>query len=147
MLGKAWVGCLLIWVELELAINPLKLQSWAWSRFPVIIELFFFFDILVWTPYFSHAFLLDRETHFFIWKFDFWKVFGVVTYFCFIYKRKKNKIRKKNLKCHSWRKNRSMKNRVWVWGLKWTSTAVHEHRHQKIPREQNRAVWSQHSKW
>ena len=41
------------------------------------------------------------------------KGLGVATYFCFIFKGK-NKIRKKTLKCDVWKKNRSMKNRVWV---------------------------------
>ena len=57
----------------------------------------------------------NGETRFLFWEIDFWKVFGVTTYFCFIFKGK-NKIIKKNPKCDSWRKNRSIKSRVWVWG-------------------------------
>ena len=73
-----------------------------------IIHLFLFFTCV--DPVFSCAFPLDGVTRFFYLfseELIFRKKLGVTTYFYFIFEGK-NKIRKKNPKCNSWRKKTSL---------------------------------------
>ena len=95
---------------------------WLTNQTPHSPQLKFKFDPLkipsgvaiLWTPYFARCIPTWRRNSLFILfgeNLIFRKRLWVATYFCFIFKGK-NKIRKKNLKCNSWRKNKSVKNRV-----------------------------------